>query len=523
MKKIVIIILAFLFCKPLIADVVLEPASLNLYKVKKGAVVTRSFTIYNTASVDYVINRIYGDCSCVSVGPYGKIIPPYGNIEVSVTFDSNRENDEKFSKTVFVLSPSGEKKLEIYGQVVPDPSDESKYPKKSEALLTHKENTAERHPVVKQDSPSPVYIAFFSSSKCGKCAKVKKMLESLKKTVSHLSVREFDVAEKENRVILEAMSGLYKVKDTASIAPPVLFLTGPNGDRYLQGEDIAAEKITESAGTKGLAQKIKDVVPPWERTGNFRDEAVSKIRNRFENFQILPVIIAGLVDGINPCAFGVLLFFISYTILSLKRSNKETLFIGINFTFGVFVAYFLLGFGLLKFIGVIRSYYLIAKTFYIMVGIFAIFLSILSFMDFYSAFKIKQNKPVKILLKLPLGFFNNIFKVVETFAEFKHFIAASFAVGFIVSLLEFFCTGQIYFPTLVYIIGIPELRLRAATMLLIYCLAFVVPLLVVFILFFIGIRTEKIENFNKQHLGAVKFLNGIIFLCFGIFILLSIK
>jgi len=518
-KKTAFIIGFILFCIPVFAGIVLEPTSLNLYKVKKGEIIKRSFEIYNPSAADLQINKIYGDCSCISIEPYKKTVPPYGTTEVGIIFDSNQESSNNFIKTVYISLPAGEEKLEIRGQIIPAPPDSGK------KLV--KQVAAEQWPVIKEHNQtktgSPVYIAFFYSSKCHKCVEVKKILERLKKTMPDMSLSEFDTAEKENRVLLEAMSILYKIQDNVSIAPPILFLAGSNGERCLPGGSITSEKIIDSIGAISSGRKVKDIIPPWTRAEGLKNKAETRIKSRFENFKILPVLIAGLVDGINPCAFGVLIFIITYTTMSLKRSKKETLFIGLNFAFGVFAAYLLMGLGLIKFINLIKNYYFIAKTFYLFVGIFAIFLAALSFIDFYSVLRIRHHEPVKILLKLPFGFFTKIFQIVEKFAKFKHFIIISFAIGFLVSLLEFFCTGQIYFPTLVYIVSIPELRLRSITMLLIYCLAFIIPLLSVFALFFLGMRSEKIENFNKQHLSTVKFLNGAIFLCFGIFILLTIK
>ena len=522
MRKIIFVLCSLLFCVPLFAGIVVEPSSLNLYKVKKGDIVKRSFEVRNPSSSDLSVNRIYGDCSCVSVEPFNRIIPPYGAIEVNVVFDSNQESGTDFRKIVYISLQGEERTLDVYGQIVPNPAAGNKSPVKNSPSGVVKKNTpsvtAEFNP---HDSRSPVYIAYFYTVKCGKCAKARKLLESAKRTVPYLSVREFDMSEKDNRVMLEAMSALYSVPAGVSIAPPVLFLAGPAGDVYVT--DITAEKLDEAIRAQASARQNKVIVPPWDRLESFKNTARAGIKNRFEKFKMLPVFMAGIVDGVNPCAFGVLIFFVTYAALSLKRSNKEILFIGLNFTLGVFAVYFLMGLGLLKFVNEIKSYYAIAKVFYFLVGITAIFLSILSFVDFYSALRIRNNKPVKLLLKLPFGLFNNIFQIIEKFAKLKHFIVFSFVAGFLVSLLEFFCTGQIYFPTIIYIVSVPELRLKAIAMLFLYCFAFVVPLLIVFLLIFTGVRSEKIENFNKRYLGTVKLLNGIIFLCLGIFILFSIK
>jgi len=54
------------------------------------------------------------------------------------------------------------------------------------------------------------------------------------------------------------------------------------------------------------------------------------------------------------------------------------------------------------------------------------------------------------------------------------------ATGFLVSVLELACTGQIYLPTLIFISHVPELRANALIYLLVYNFMFVIPLIVVF-------------------------------------------
>ena len=46
-------------------------------------------------------------------------------------------------------------------------------------------------------------------------------------------------------------------------------------------------------------------------------KAEESIVNRFKSLGVLNVIIAGLINGSNPCAFAALIFFISYLTLQI--------------------------------------------------------------------------------------------------------------------------------------------------------------------------------------------------------------
>lgn len=63
---------------------------------------------------------------------------------------------------------------------------------------------------------------------------------------------------------------------------------------------------------------------------------------------LLPtVVLAGLADGINPCAFAVMAFFTAL-LFALRRSRLHILQMGSLYIVGMYVTYFALGLGLLQ-------------------------------------------------------------------------------------------------------------------------------------------------------------------------------
>ena len=59
------------------------------------------------------------------------------------------------------------------------------------------------------------------------------------------------------------------------------------------------------------------------------------------------VLSAALIDGVNPCAFATIIFFLSYLHIA-RRSRREILQVGAAFIIGVFVTYFAMGAGLIQ-------------------------------------------------------------------------------------------------------------------------------------------------------------------------------
>ena len=66
-----------------------------------------------------------------------------------------------------------------------------------------------------------------------------------------------------------------------------------------------------------------------------------------DNLTIWIVIGAALVDSINPCVFGALIFLIAF-MTRVFKSRAKMLVGGLLYTAVVYVTYLLLGFGILR-------------------------------------------------------------------------------------------------------------------------------------------------------------------------------
>lgn len=87
---------------------------------------------------------------------------------------------------------------------------------------------------------------------------------------------------------------------------------------------------------------------------------------------------------------------------------------------------------------------------------------------------------------------------------------AAFGCGVIVSLLELACTGQVYLPTILYMAQ--QGSSSAVGWLLVYNLAFILPLVIIFALVYAGMTQEALLRFQKNHTATVKFALAAVFL-----------
>ena len=88
---------------------------------------------------------------------------------------------------------------------------------------------------------------------------------------------------------------------------------------------------------------------------------------------------------------------------------------------------------------------------------------------------------------------------------------AAFLAGVAISLLELACTGQVYGPTLLYVMKAGLSRRGVVAYLLLYNVAFVVPLAVVFGGAYGGLRSERLTGWLRRRAALVKFATAALF------------
>ena len=349
-----------------------------------------------------------------------------------------------------------------------------------------------------------IHITYFHKRGCQKCARASDILKRLKTEYPQLVV-EMKYA-KESRGLLEAMGALYNVPEVKRLTTPAVFI----GDEYLLDEldEVRLEAVVGEYLSTGVASRLPEAEG---KTG----EAESAIVKRFSAFGTLAVAGAGLLDGINPCAFATIVFFISYMSL-VGRERKEVLIAGGAFAAAVFATYLLMGMGALKFLSFLNEFTVVAKCVYLLaaIGTFT-----LAFLSLYDAIKARQGKVKEMSLQLPKSLKLRIHKVIREQTRASGVIIGALVIGFAISALELVCTGQVYLPTITFVMGVEGMRPNALSYLVLYNLMFVTPLLVVFGFVYWGTSSIQLGGVLQRHLMPVKLGTGVLLLALGAWLL----
>jgi len=197
------------------------------------------------------------------------------------------------------------------------------------------EPTATTIPTQK-DTP-PIHLAYFHQAGCVECDRVQYDLRFLQDSYPQLRVAMFDV--REEAALAEWLGERAGLPQEKRLTAPALFI----GNEALVGEALniaALEALVAQHATSGA-----DAI--WEEWSADENDGASSIAERFRSFGLMTVVAAGLIDGVNPCAFATIIVFVSYMALT-GRKGKEIISVGVAFTTGVFLAYMAVGVGLYK-------------------------------------------------------------------------------------------------------------------------------------------------------------------------------
>ena len=348
--------------------------------------------------------------------------------------------------------------------------------------------------------PAPGRLDFFFSPGCRECDEARAYIEETAARVGiPLEIVERDINERANLELLWA----WEEKTGKNSEEPTSLVVGGH---FLNGESeiySGFENLLLSGAYLDSAE-----APSFGGEG---------VRDRFGGFAPTAVLGAWLLDGINPCAFTVLVMLLS--LLAVTGSSRtRVLQAGLAFTAGVFLAYLLVGLGLAGILVQGERYRLAADIVYLVIGGAALVLGIISIRDGLVTRATGDSSASR--LKLPASLLRRIQRVLATGLKPTRLVFSAVGCGLVVSLLELVCTGQVYLPTIALILREPDLRSSAFFYLVLYCLAFILPLLAVFGLVYFGSGVAGISRLGVRYSWVVKLATGLLFLGLGLFLIL---
>jgi cytochrome c biogenesis protein CcdA len=420
--------------------------------------------------------------------PLTSTLPVTATVPVSVTPSSTVSTTQAVSSTTA-------------GTSIPATSSPTLTPELT--ATTPATNTAMAGAIVAPTGGEPIHLAYFYKPGCQECDRAQYELNFLKSKYPNLVVDSFDIIE--NAALNEWLGEKYNVPPEERVTSPSVFV----------GQDHLTQKEFNLAG-------LEQVIARYSASGadatwtDWEDAAApGKVAGLFRNISLAAVVGSGLVDGMNPCAFATIVFFVAY-LAFIGRKGRDVLLTGAAFTLGVFIAYFLLGVGLLRVLEAVNMTRL-GRWLYLIIAGLCLVLAVVNFTDF---FKAREGKPEEMQMRLPVRMRRWINKIIREGASARAYALVALITGFVVSVIELACTGQIYIVVL-SALSQPALRTQALGYLAVYNLAFVIPLIIVFLLAFFGVSSDRFTLVLQRHTATVKLFTALLFLGLGLWLIYS--
>lgn len=214
------------------------------------------------------------------------------------------------------------------------------------------------------------------------------------------------------------------------------------------------------------------------------------------------VSLSALIDSLNPCAFSILLLTIAF-LFSLGTLRSGMIKIGAAYIFGIFLAYLLIGLGLLGALHIFNTPHFMGK---LGAGILIVFGLINLLGELFPKFPIK--------LRIPQATHNKMADLLE-----KSSLSAVFFLGLLVGLCEFPCTGGPYLMVL-GLLRDSATYVKGLGYLIWYNLLFILPLVAVLLVASDRAVLTKLQDWKRNNLNKTKFIGGLIMIALGALILL---
>jgi len=187
--------------------------------------------------------------------------------------------------------------------------------------------------------------------------------------------------------------------------------------------------------------------------------------NSANPISMIPLIAsAGFIDGIHPCAIAILLFFIAF-LLTLRRSFKNILFLGVVYISVIYLTYLAVGIGLFSgvvFFGQPHFFAKLGSWLLIIFGLLHINNALFPQM--------------RINFKIPLSFNDKARELLQ-----KATLPAIIAAAFLVALCSIPCSGGVY-AVITAFLASKTTFFVGFLYLLLYNLMFVMPLFIILVL-----------------------------------------
>ncbi len=324
-------------------------------------------------------------------------------------------------------------------------------------------------------------IIVYYGKGCPHCARVDETLLSMQADYG-LSITDkeiyFDAANRQEMFKVYTDFGL----DPAKGGVPTMLLDG----RSMIIGEVSEQRFSEIFGLHLENSSV---------SGIFTENYFSPIEEKDETIELTWAVLIGaaLVDSVNPCTIAVMVMLLG--VILATDGKEKTLFASLTFIAVIFIAYMLMGLGILKAITTTGA----TNIFYTVVTIAALVLSVMEINAYF------RYKPGFFSVEMPVFLRPTIKKVMGGATSLPGVAVAALFCSFF--LLP--CSSGPYLLVLGMVAK--AVTLQSFFYLVIYNLVFILPMVLIAGSIFIGkTSVEKIGRLKEMYIKEIHLISGLI-------------
>jgi cytochrome c biogenesis protein CcdA len=351
----------------------------------------------------------------------------------------------------------------------------------------------------------PVRVEFFYEPGCHECEQIERTVlpELESRFAGRYELQRYDIGVESNFLALLELDD-------------ALGTTGQERSYLVVGRKVAFGASPNSQAVVAAVAALLEASGPADSAESGAPSPV--VAGRYRAFTLPMVILAGLLDGLNPCAVSTLVFFMSLlAVCGVRRRALAVL--GATFCLASFLTYLALGFGLLRALHLFAGFHRIRAALEVLLALILLALAVFSLLDACRFARSGDRRD--IWLQLPDRLKRRIHERMRHGLKSRNWALAGFTTGVAVTAIESVCTGQVYVPVLTLILkdsGFADPR--AWLLLLLYNALFVLPLVAVFAAVYSGLRTDRLLAWSRRHAVVSKVLLAALFLLLAFLMIL---
>jgi cytochrome c biogenesis protein CcdA/thiol-disulfide isomerase/thioredoxin len=346
------------------------------------------------------------------------------------------------------------------------------------------------------ETQNQVCIVYFYSNSCSHCKAIKPFIDQLEQEYAGKTrLTKYDVSDPENIKLYDQLCSLRSYNGKS------IPLIGIN-DRILVGESEIRNNLRAEI-ERGIAMDKKicplgseQCLAQNETAGNGNSSAEPPIRGlkdlRF--MTVLPIIlVAGLSDGVNPCAF-IILIFIMVFLQQISGNKKRILKVTSAYIISFLITNILIGV-IYYFVSVKIGFPEIIRYIVVAVSIVAGLINIKDFFWYGKGISLGIPKSAK-------GYLMSLVHLAS--------VPASLVLGISVAVLEAPCSIPIYLSVIEVLKGAGRSLVAVMPYILLYNLMFILPLVVIAVAAYRGYDAKIFEEKSLAAKRYMKLVIGII-------------